>query len=337
MNLAADFEAVLGANARRSDLEWELADAESARLAVSIAIERRAPLSPGYPSPGRTGLRPAAGILTLWPDELVARVGAGTTVSALDEMLAGHGLALGLDVPDPDGTTLGACYACGRAGFAGARGISLRDRTVGLSFVDGRARLLAAGARVVKNVAGYDFGRLHHAARGSLGLILDLTVRLVARPERQIAVWWACRHDELPARLPEVRAWWGHDAASEILVDRVAAVRYGLPGPGIVFRQSGSADLLASRILRSDAIDVSAQWAALLTRSTAPARICSPSKLSIQDPGEDWVADLGNGVLRELTPVLPESGQPSAAALAVKQVFDPHGIWPELPVQGGER
>jgi len=337
MKLSADFEAVLGAGARRSDLEWELADAESARLAVSIAVERRAPLSPGYPSPGRTGLRPVAGILTLWRDELVARVGAGTTVSALEELLAGHGLTLGLDVPDPQRTTLGACYACGRAGFAGPRGISLRDRTVGLSFVDGRARLLAAGARVVKNVAGYDFGRLHHAARGSLGLILDFTVRLAARPERQVAVWWACRHDELPARLPEVRAWWGHDAASEVLVDRVAAVRYGLPGPGIVFRQGGAAELLESRIRRSDAVDVSARWPSMLVRSTAPAVLCSASTLCIQEPGEDWVADLGNGVLRGLSHSATASGPPSAAALAIKHVFDPHGIWPELPVQGGER
>jgi hypothetical protein len=337
MKFGADLEAVLGATARRSDLEWELADAESARLAVSIALERRAPLSPGFPSPGRTGLRPVAGILTLWRDELVARVGAGTTVGELEKLLAVHGLTLGLDVPDPGRTTLGACYACGRAGFAGPRGISLRDRTVGLSFVDGRARLLAAGARVVKNVAGYDFGRLHHGARGSLGLILDITVRLVARPERQLAVWWACRHDELPARLPEIRAWWGNDAAAEILVDRVAAVRYGLPGPGIVFRQGGAAELLESRILRSDAVDVSARWSALLARSTAPARLGGPSMLSVQDPGEDWVADLGNGLLRKLDQAVPESSPPSAAALAIKHVFDPHGIWPDLPLQEGVR
>ena len=229
MNLGTVFEAVLGAGARRSDLEWELADAESARLAVSTALQRRAPLCPGYPLPGRTGLRPVAGILTLWPDELVARVGAGTTVAELEEALMGHGLALGLDVPDPQRRTLGGCYACGMSGFAGARGISLRNRTVGLSFVDGNARLLAAGARVVKNVAGYDFGGLHYGARGSLGLILDLTVRLLARPQRSVAVWWACRHDELPRRLPEIRSSWGHDAAAEVLVDRVAAVRYGLP------------------------------------------------------------------------------------------------------------
>ncbi len=336
MKLGTDFEAVLGADARCSDLEWKLADAESARLAVSIALERRAPLCPGYPRPGRTGLRPVSGILTLWTDELVARVGAGTTVAALEELLARHGLALGLDVPDPERSTLGACYASGRSGFAGARGISLRDRTVGLSFVDGKARLLAAGARVVKNVAGYDFGTLHYAARGSLGLILDLTVRLVARPQRQVAVWWACRRDELPARLPEVRTSWGHDAASEVLVDQVAAVRYGLPGPGIVFRQSGETDLLQSRISRSDAVDVSDRWPALLARSTASARVFLASSLSVRDPGQDWVADLGNGILRGAVPAGPAIGPPSEAALAVKQVFDPHGIWPELPGQRDE-
>ncbi|RKZ18294.1 hypothetical protein DRQ53_00920 [bacterium] len=335
MSLETIYEAVLGPQARRGQFEWAVRDAESARLAVQIAVDARAAISPGYPQPGRLGLHPPEGILTLWPDELVARIGAGTTLAQIEAALTPHGLSLGLEVPDPAGATLGACYADGRAGFAGPRGYRLRDRCVGLSFVDGSARVLAAGSRLVKNVAGYDFGRLHHAARGSLGLVLDLTVRLIRRPAARCAVWWPCRCDELAERLPEIRDAWGSDAIAEVCLDRVAAVRFGLPGAGVVIRHFGDPDLTAARISRSNAVDVSARWDELLARSSGAARPMPVSRLSVREPGQDWVADVGCGNLRQAGQrIITDS--PSRAALAVKRVLDPHGIWPALPGQAEE-
>jgi hypothetical protein len=321
----------LARDARRSDLQWKPGDAESCRLAVEIAVLERAELCAGFPQPGRTALLAPDEILTLWPDELLARVGAGMPVTELEERLAPRGLALGLEVPDPRETTLGACFADARRGFAGPFGINLRDRTVGLSFVDGQARLLAAGARVVKNVAGYDFGRVHHGAAGSLGMLLDLTVRLIARPQRRVAVWWPCQREELSTRLPRIRELWGQDAVAEVLVDSVAAVRFGLPGPGLVFRQFGEDDVLQSRIVRTEAVDVSDRWARLLPRSRTPAIRMPLSTLSVRDPGRDWVADLGWGLLRPVAGEPDTRRPPSAATIALKQVFDPHGIWPALP------
>lgn len=331
MNLADRYEVVLGPHARVTDFEWRLDHLEAARQAVSIALDARASLSPGFPQPGRIGLRPPAGIRTLWPGELVARVGAGTTITQLEESLEMHGLALGLEVPDPATTTLGACFADARAGLAGPGGILLRDRCIGLSFIDGNARLLAAGSRVVKNVAGFDFGRLHHGARGSLGLVLDLTVRLVARPAARVAVWWSCDREEIPRQLPELREAWGHDAWAEVWVDRVSAARFGLPGAGIVFRQAGQPDLLADRIRRTNAADVSDQWSELLGASMRPVRPCAATTLVIRDPGADSVVDLGFGLLRSRDESPAPAPAVSRAALAVKRVLDPSGIWPALP------
>lgn len=331
MNLTAEYEAVLGAHSRKTDYDWRLEHPEAARQAVAIALRERIPLSPGYPQPGRVGLRPPVGIQTLWPGELVARVGAGTTVAALEARLEAQGLALGLEVPDPAVTTLGACFADARAGLAGPGGVWLRDRCVGLSFIDGSARLLAAGSRVVKNVAGFDFGRLHHGARGSLGLVLDLTLRLIARPGGRVAVWWACDREAIPRRLPELRTAWGHDAWAEVWVDRVAAARFGLPGEGIVFRQAGDRSLLAERIRRTNAADVSDQWGGLLAAAMRPVRPCTATVLSVQDPGADCVVDLGFGRLRSRQLPPDPFHRPPRAALAVKRVFDPHGIWPALP------
>jgi glycolate oxidase FAD binding subunit len=253
------------------------------------------------------------------------------TVAALEESLEPLGLALGVEVPDPKVTSLGACFADARGGLAGPAGVLLRDRCIGLSFIDGNARLFAAGSRVVKNVAGFDFGRLHHGARGSLGLVLDLTLRLVARPKNRVAVWWACERDELPRKLPELRAAWGHDAWAEVWIDRVASARFGLPGEGIVFRQAGVGDLLQERMRRTNAADVSDRWAALLGASLRPVRACPVSELAVRDPGTDCVVDLGFGLLRARNDPSASSPAPSRAALAVKRVLDPHGIWPALP------
>jgi FAD/FMN-containing dehydrogenase len=334
MSLVSEFEAVLGPRARRSDLDWQLHDSESARLAVAIASRHRAPLAPGYPQPGRTGLRAPEGILTLWPEELMVRVGAGTSVAALDNQLARHGLELGLEVPDPKTTTIGACFADGRAGFAGPLGATLLHRCTAVSFVDGQARLLASGARVVKNVAGYDFGRLHHAAHGSLGLVLDLTLRLTTRPSRKATVWWPVEREDLPVRLPDLRRQWGSDAACEVLVDRVAAARFGLPGAGVLFRATGDVELLQTRIERSNAVDVSPRWPDLLGASRWDGIPLPASALSVEDAGEDWVADLANGILRSARGQAPVGAGPSRAVRAIKRVLDPHGIWPGLPGLG---
>jgi FAD/FMN-containing dehydrogenase len=334
VSLASEFEAVLGAGARRSDFDWQLRDAESARLAVTIAARRRAPLAAGFPQPGRTGLRAPKGILTLWPEELMVRVGAGTSVAALERQLASHGLELGLEVPDPKTATIGACFADGRSGFAGPLGASLLHRCTAVSFVDGRARLLASGARVVKNVAGYDFGRLHHAARGSLGLVLDLTLRLAARPARKVTVWWPGEREDLPVRLPDLRRQWGSDTSAEILVDRVAAARFGLPGAGILVRATGDAELLQARIERSNAVDVSPRWPDVLGASRWNGIPMPASALSVEDAGDDWVADLANGILRSARAGESGPAGPSRAVRAIKRVLDPHGIWPALPGLG---
>ena len=331
MSPAASYEAILGAGSRVTDYEWQLDHPEAARQAVEIALRHRTRLSPGFPQPGRVGLRPPVGVQTLWPGELVARVGAGTTVADIEAILERDGLSLGLEVPDPADTTLGACFADARAGLAGPGGVLLRDRCIGLSFVDGNARLLAAGSRVVKNVAGFDFGRLHHGARGSLGLVLDLTLRLIARPAKRISVWWACDREALPRRLPELRDSWGHDAWAEVWVDRVAAARFGLPGEGIVFRQAGEPSLLVERMRRTNAAEVTDRWGELLAASMRPVRTCTVTTLSVQDPGADCVVELGFGQLRSGPGSADPASRPSRAALAVKRVMDPHGIWPALP------
>ena len=81
----------------------------------------------------------------------------------------------------------------------------LREMVLGLTAVTGAGSLMKAGARVVKNVAGYDLARLHHGARGAFGMILDMTVRLQARPETTLAVFVPCELDDVVSRLESMR------------------------------------------------------------------------------------------------------------------------------------
>jgi glycolate oxidase FAD binding subunit len=80
------------------------------------------------------------------------------------------------------GATLGGCVAAGLSGPRRAAAGALRDFVLGARLVDGRARELGFGGRVMKNVAGYDVARLLTGSLGTLGLILEVSLKVLPRP-----------------------------------------------------------------------------------------------------------------------------------------------------------
>jgi glycolate oxidase subunit GlcD len=128
-------------------------------------------------------------LIELDPPNQVVIAGAGMRLAALQAELAPRNQWLPLRPPLALlARTLGgiaATNACGPERLAyGAP----RDLLLGLRFVDGRGRVLNAGGRVVKNVAGYDLTRLIAGSAGALGVITQVTLRTATRPERCIAV-----------------------------------------------------------------------------------------------------------------------------------------------------
>jgi FAD/FMN-containing dehydrogenase len=185
---------------------------ESARRVVELLVERRVPWAPV--GSGRRPIAPAAvvvstralcGLLDLWSEDLVCRVGAGTPLVWLEDRLRPQGLRLSASAPGSAHATVGGAFASADRGLVGTAAGGLRDRVLGATFVDGQGNLVKAGARVVKNVAGYDLARLHHGARGAFGLVLDLVVRLDARPPATRAARWPCPLAALRSRLASVR------------------------------------------------------------------------------------------------------------------------------------
>ena len=102
-------------------------------------------------------------------------VRAGTPMSELQEALAGAGQQLALDSPFP-GATVGGTLAVSTSGPRRLLYGTLRDLLIGITFVRADGVVAKSGGRVVKNVAGYDFGKLLTGSYGTLGLITEVVV-----------------------------------------------------------------------------------------------------------------------------------------------------------------
>jgi len=113
--------------------------------------------------------------------DLVARVQAGTTIGQLAEVLGAAGQRLALDVPP--GVTVGGMIATGLAGPLRFRYGAPRDLLIGITVVRPDGVIARSGGKVVKNVAGYDLGKLFAGSRGTLGLITEATFRLHPLPQ----------------------------------------------------------------------------------------------------------------------------------------------------------
>jgi glycolate oxidase FAD binding subunit len=112
--------------------------------------------------------------------DLVARVQAGVTMGHLASVLASAGQELALDAPAD--ATVGGVVATGTAGPRRLRYGAPRDLLIGITVVRADGAIAHSGGKVVKNVAGYDLGKLFCGSQGTLGLITEATFRLHPRP-----------------------------------------------------------------------------------------------------------------------------------------------------------
>ena len=131
--------------------------------------------------------RSVAGVVDYEPTELVVTARAGTPLAGLEQLLAENGQMLAFEPPHfGAGATIGGCVA---AGLAGPRRVSfgptyggVRDFVLGAKLIDGRGELLSFGGTVMKNVAGYDVSRLLAGSMGILGVIVEVSIKVLPRP-----------------------------------------------------------------------------------------------------------------------------------------------------------
>jgi len=133
------------------------------------------------------------GITSYEPTELVVTVRAGTPLPELEAALAEKGQYLPFEPPHFDlpgtrgakGGTCGGMVAAGLNGPARASSGGVRDYVLGVQLINGRAEHLTFGGQVMKNVAGYDVTRLMVGSMGSLGLLTDISLKVLPLPPAQ--------------------------------------------------------------------------------------------------------------------------------------------------------
>lgn len=132
-----------------------------------------------------------AGVIDYRKDELMIRLKAGTPLAEVEKLLRDNGQRLPFEPPSFAGNaTIGGVVAAGLSGPARPYLGSVRDYVLGVSFIDGRGIAYEMGGQVMKNVAGYDVSRLLVGSLGELGLICDVSFKVLPRDEVSATFVW---------------------------------------------------------------------------------------------------------------------------------------------------
>lgn len=152
------------------------------------------------------------GIVAYEPTELYITARCGTPLAEVEATLAEKGQMLAFEPPHFGGTkagsigaTVGGCVAAGLSGPRRQQAGAVRDFVLGVKLVDGTGQVLNFGGQVMKNVAGYDVSRVIAGSLGTLGVIAELTLKVLPKPVAETTLVFDCDATEAIARLND----WG--------------------------------------------------------------------------------------------------------------------------------
>ena len=142
------------------------------------------------------------GIIEYDPRELVLTARSGTPLREIEEILAEAGQMLAFEPPHfGDHATLGGTIACGLSGPRRPFSGSARDFVLGCKLINGKGEILRFGGQVIKNVAGYDVSRLMVGAYGTLGVLLEISLKVLPRPAASLTVVQECTKAEAISKM----------------------------------------------------------------------------------------------------------------------------------------
>jgi glycolate dehydrogenase FAD-binding subunit len=133
------------------------------------------------------------GIISYEPTELVITARAGTSLAEIETTLNQSQQMLAFEPPAySNAATIGGTVACNLSGPRRAYAGAARDSVLGCNIINGKAEKLKFGGQVMKNVAGYDASRLMCGAFGTLGVLLDISLKVLPKPEAEITLSLQC-------------------------------------------------------------------------------------------------------------------------------------------------
>ena len=160
----------------------------------------------GQPESEILDVRGHAGIVDYEPTELVITARCGTPLADIEAALAERHQMLAFEPPHfGPGATVGGAVASGLSGPRRATSGAVRDFVLGARLLDGKGEVLAFGGRVMKNVAGYDVSRMLAGSLGTLGVILEVSLKVLPRPVAESTLRFELDEIEAIRRLNE----WG--------------------------------------------------------------------------------------------------------------------------------
>jgi glycolate oxidase FAD binding subunit len=121
------------------------------------------------------------------PADLTITAGAGVMLEDLNRLAGSHAQMLPADPPPTEGATLGGLVSVGVSGPLQQVYGSVRDKVLGVKVMHADGSITRAGGKVVKNVAGFDLCKLYTGAFGTIAALLEITLRLYARPEQTLS------------------------------------------------------------------------------------------------------------------------------------------------------
>ncbi len=318
-------------------------------------------------------MRSFAGVIDYDPPELVLTVRAGTPLAQIEALVASEGQMLAFDPFDHaamlgnnGGATIGGIIAAGVAGSARLSRGGARDHLLGFTAVSGRGEKFVAGAKVVKNVTGYDLPKLMAGSWGRLAALTELTLKVLPAPRiRQTLVVRGLD----PAGAVAAMA---HALGSAAEVTAAAHLRDWRGEAVTALRLDGFAESVAARaamLPEFEAVeDGDALWLAVRDAAPLPREwplwrlIVAPGKapgVIAALPGAEWLLDWAGGLvwlasaadpvtiraaaeaagghatlvraseaMRHAVPTLhPQPPALAAIEARVRRAFDPNGVF----------
>jgi glycolate oxidase FAD binding subunit len=201
-----------------------------------------------------------AGIVAHEPTELVITARCGTLLAELEAALDAAGQMLPFEPPHFGfGATVGGCVAAGLAGPRRASAGGVRDYLLGVKLLTGRGEVLSFGGTVMKNVAGYDVARLAAGSLGVLGVIVEVSLKVLPKPVAETTL--RLELDEAAA-LKRMNAWAGQPLPISATAWRDGVLHLRLSGARASVAE-------AATTIGGESIDGAALWPALREQTDA--------------------------------------------------------------------
>ena len=182
--MLADLDTSLDTSLDSSPVIAELTDRIKAAAAARTPLRIRGGGSKDFYAQSLQGdvldMTALCGVTSYEPSELVVSALAGTPLAELEALLAAQGQCLPFEPPHFSvGATVGGMVASGLSGPARASSGAVRDFMLGVRFINGQGEHLTFGGQVMKNVAGYDVSRLMAGSMGTLGVITEVSLKVL--------------------------------------------------------------------------------------------------------------------------------------------------------------